>query len=393
MISIIKELKYAYHFLWAFLGACWCGFPSRKIFVVAVTGTKGKTTTTELINAILEAAGFKTAISSTLRFKIGADSQPNLYKMTMPGRALLQRFLKKAVTAGGDYAIIEMTSEGAGQSRHRFIDLDALIFTNLAPEHLESHGSLEKYLAAKLELAKQLERSRKQNKTIIVNADDAAAEKFLAINVPHKLRYSLKRPPAEINATVLEGKFNRYNVAAAVTFAKTQNIPPGTIVRALKQFKGVRGRLEEIVSKLFKVIVDYAHTPDSLKQVYETFKTGRKICVFGGTGGGRDRWKRPVMGRIAANYCSAIILTNEDPYDEDPRQIVEEIARAIPKEKCQIIMDRRQAIRQALAEAKPGDVVIITGKGTDPFIMGPRGNKIPWDDAAVVREEFQKLYA
>jgi len=407
----MERLRSVYHYLWALGAAVWHRFPSRQIFVLGITGTKGKTTTLELIAAILGTAGYRTAIASTLRFKIGERSEPNRLKMTMPGRARLQKFLRQAVRAGCDYALLEMTSEGAKQFRHRFIELDALIFTNLAPEHIESHGSYQNYLAAKLEIARQLERSSKPDRTIIANADDRTAGRFLAIRVPNKLTYRARDAApwsvsesgcrftfrqTEINSP-LAGRFNLYNLLAAATFAAGRGLGPVTIKKAIENFRGVRGRLERIEARAinprqrdFSIIVDYAHTPDSLKQVYEIFTTRQKICVLGAAGGGRDKWKRPVMGRIAGDHCRKLILTNEDPYDEYPEAIVQDIARGLTRADHQVILDRRQAIRTALNQAQTGEVVIITGKGTDPFIMGPRGAKIPWDDATVVREELKK---
>ena len=407
----MNRLRLFYHYLWAAAAAIWCRFPSRGIFVLGITGTKGKTTTLELISALLEAAGHRTAIASTLRFKIGAQSEMNQLKMTMPGRAWLQQFLRAAVRAHCDYALVEMTSEGARQFRHRFIELDALIFTNLAPEHLESHGSYAKYLAAKLEIAKQLERSRKTAKTIIVNADDREAEHFLQTARVKKLTYRARDgAPWSAGETGLAltfrgrpilsplvGRFNLYNILAAATFAADRGVAPEMIKTTLENFRGVRGRLERIEARAinprrpdFAVIVDYAHTPDSLKQVYETFAGRQKICVLGAAGGGRDKWKRPVLGKIASDHCRQIILTDEDPYNEDPAAIIRDLVRGLGRKPYQTILDRRAAISQALGEAKDGELVIITGKGTDPFIMGPRDAKIPWDDATVVREELAK---
>lgn len=405
------RLRQLYHYFWALGAAVWYGFPSRQIFVLGVTGTKGKTTTIELISAILEAAGQRPALASTLRFKIGERSEPNRLKMTMPGRARLQKFLRQAVRARCDYAILEMTSEGAKQFRHRFIELDTLIFTNLAPEHIESHGSYQNYLAAKLEIVRQLERSSKPDKTMIVNGDDRVAGRFLAVKIPNKLTYRARDGApwsisetgcrftfrqTEINSP-LPGRFNLYNLLAAAAFAASRGLGPATIKKAFESFRGVRGRLERIEARTinprqrnFLIIVDYAHTPDSLKQVYEIFTKRRKICVLGAAGGGRDRWKRPVMGKIAGDHCRKIILTNEDPYDENPETIVRDLARGIGNTPHQVIMDRRQAIGQALSEADAGEIVIITGKGTDPFIMGPHGAKIPWDDMTVVREELER---
>ena len=176
----------------------------------------------------------------------------------------------------------------------------------------------------------------------------------------------------------------------------TKNLGVSTddIKKAIENFAGVRGRLEKISSgnkkQNFEVIVDYAHTADSLAKVYQIFAAKPKICVLGNTGGGRDKWKRPEMGRIAGENCQQVIITNEDPYDEDPLKIMKEVAAGVKKD-YRLIPDRRQAIRSAIEATTKGSVVIITGKGTDPFIMGPRGSKIAWDDAEVAREELAKV--
>ncbi|HEY4715207.1 MAG TPA: UDP-N-acetylmuramyl-tripeptide synthetase [Candidatus Paceibacterota bacterium] len=408
---IIPKKLYAwgqpiYHYALALLGAILFLFPSRKINVIAVTGTKGKTSVVEITGAILEEAGFKVALSSTLRFKIGDKSERNMYKMTIPGRFFLQKFLRRAVRTKCQYAVVEMTSEGARQFRHKFIAFDALIFTNLAKEHIESHGSYEKYVEAKLKIASALEKSKKKRKILVVNTDDAEASKFLMINIDEKYKYALNDAEpytllkeglqmtiaGQTIKSKLSGKFNIYNMLAALTYAKTQNIGPAIIKNALEKFEGIRGRVERIEEgQDFTVIVDYAHTPDSLEKLYEAFQNQKKICVLGNTGGGRDKWKREAMAEIAEKHCSEIILTNEDPYDEDPRQIAEAMANAIKETPADIIMDRREAINKALSSAGTGDAVLITGKGTDPFIMGPNGAKTPWDDATVTREELKKI--
>ena len=403
---IFKAAQPAYHFLLAFLAALVYRFPSRKIFVLGGTGTKGKTSTIEIANAILEEAGYKTALSSTLRFKVGDESENNLLKMTMPGRFFTQKFLRKAVKEKCQYALIEITSEGARQFRHKFIALDALIFTNLAKEHIESHGSFEAYRNAKVSIAKALESSSKKRRIIIANRDDENASRFLNINVPEKIEYGLKDAEpftlkkkgsdftfkGEKISTYLSGGFNLYNILAATDFAFSQSIGVETIKKAIEDFKGTPGRMEEVdEGQDFTVIVDYAHTTDSLEKVYEVFQNSSKICVLGSTGGGRDKWKRPEFGRIADNYCYHIILTNEDPYDEDPKKIVEDIARGIKRPIYSIIMDRREAIRKALTLARTGDTVIITGKGTDPYIMGPNGTKLEWSDSKIAKEELKNL--
>ncbi|KKT37749.1 MAG: UDP-N-acetylmuramoyl-L-alanyl-D-glutamate-2,6-diaminopimelate ligase [Parcubacteria group bacterium GW2011_GWA1_44_13] len=404
--NIFSFFQPAYHYLFALLAVLVYRFPSRKIKIVAITGTKGKTSTAEIVNAILEEAGYKTALAGTLRFKVGDEEERNLYKMTIPGRFFVQRFLRRAVNAKCDWVIIEMTSEGARQFRHKFIDFDALIFTNLSPEHIESHGSFEKYKDAKLSIARALANSPKRPRIIIANADNEYAGEFLSVDADTKTTYSLKDAEPytlEKNKTTfnfmgspvhahLSGAFNLSNMLAGISFARAINISPEVIRRAIGKFHGIRGRGERVnAGQDFDVIVDYAHTTDSLEKVYEVFQDSRKICVLGGTGGGRDTWKRPAMGAIASAHCDEIILTNEDPYDEDPEKIVSEILAGIEGGQAEVIMDRREAIARAIALAQTGDAVIITGKGTDPYIMGPNGTKTEWDDAAVAREELQKL--
>lgn len=404
--KLFSAAQPVYHFLLAFVAALVYRFPSKKIRIVIITGTKGKTSTTEIVNAILEEAGYRTASASTLRFKIGDEEERNLYKMTIPGRFFVQRFLRQAVTAKCDWAILEMTSEGAKQFRHRFIAFDALIFTNLSPEHIESHGSFENYVDAKVSIARALSGSSKRPRILVANADDERAEKFLAVEADIKTTYSTKDAEPytlEKNKTTftftgaplvsqLPGVFNLSNMLAGIAFAKTIGISPEVTRRALEKFNGIRGRVEHVnAGQDFDVIVDYAHTADSLQKVYEVFQNSRKICILGGTGGGRDTWKRPEMGAIASAHCDEIILTNEDPYDEDPMKIINEIKAGVTSDRAEVILDRRLAISSGLSRARTGDVVIITGKGTDPYIMEANGKKTPWDDAAVAREELQKL--
>lgn len=409
---LLEWARRPYHWLWALASAAWFGFPSKKLAVIAVTGTKGKSTTTEFINAIFEEAGFTTALTNTIRFKIAKSSERNLFKMTMPGRQFLQRFLREAVDAGCTHAIIEMSSEGAKQFRHKFIALDALVFTNLAPEHIEAHGSYERYMKAKRAIVRALEQSPKSNRVLVTNRDDEFGRTLLTSSVPTRLTYSLaevepwKADDSHAAFTFrgttiiskLPGEFSIYNLLAAAVLAEKFGIGIPTIKRALERVHLVPGRAERIEEgQDFAVIVDYAHTPDSLEALYKAFSGRRIIAVLGATGGGRDTWKRPRMGELAAHYASFCILTNEDPYDEDPLHIIEGLEEgftrdgAIPKRDYEIIVDRREAIRRALALAEAGDAVLITGKGTDPFIMGPRGEKLPWSDANIAREELLEM--
>jgi UDP-N-acetylmuramoyl-L-alanyl-D-glutamate--2,6-diaminopimelate ligase len=393
-----KSLISIYHFILAFLGALIYGFPSKKITLIGVTGTNGKTTTTEMIAEIFEKAGKKIALLNSIRFKIGEKEEINKLRMTMPGRFFIQRFLKKAKKEGCEYAIIEVTSEGIKQHRHRFLDFKVAVFTNLAPEHIEAHGSFEKYREAKLKLFEVVKEIH------VINIEDKNADYFLRTLAKKKITFGLEKGDFNLKNTDIKiqipGEFNLYNALAAFSVAKTLGIEEEIIKEALREFKGVPGRMEEVISTPFKVIVDYAFTPNALEKVYQTLinlkpKTynlkPKIICVLGSCGGGRDRWKRPVLGELAAKYCNEIIVTNEDPYDEDPWQIIEEVAKGT-NGKARKILDRREAIKEALKLAKEGDIVVITGKGAEPSIV-EKGKKIPWDDRKVVKEEFEKLFS
>ncbi len=404
--SLFAALQPWYHYTLAVLAAVWYGFPSQHLRVIAVTGTKGKSTTVELIAALLSDAGYQVASLSTIQFRVGDEVRRNLFKMTMPGRFFVQRFLHEAKTARCQYAVVEMTSEGARQWRHHLVQLDALVFTNLAPEHIESHGSFDAYKACKLRLRDALAHSPKRGKYVVVNRDDAHAEDFLDVpDTVEKITYGLDDArPFNTNErgtlltlrgvsifTPLVGAFNLANILAAASVALREGVSLAQIKATLEKTDTIKGRVEKIdEGQKFTVVVDYAHTPESLTALYEAF-SGRKICVLGNTGGGRDTWKRPLMGEIADTHCAHIILTDEDPYDEDPRRIVEEMRAAIHATPVEIVMDRRRAIRRALRKANAGDVVLITGKGTDPFIMRAHGAREPWSDEKVVREELRKL--
>lgn len=410
--SVFRLFQPPYHYALAYVSALAYRFPSKEITVIGVTGTKGKSSVTEILNALFEADGKRTAVLGTIRIKLGEHSEPNLFKMTMPGRFFVQKFLRDAVRAGCDIAILEMTSEGAKQFRHKFIHLDALVFTNLSPEHIESHGSFEKYLGAKLMIKEELERSQKRPRFIIANKDDEHGPRFLNAQVERILPYGLSDLALynlnkdDLSLVIdgitirvpLIGLFNVYNCLAALTTARAFGVPLRTIDRALSSLPPIHGRVELFRSpkhaeRKITVVVDYAHTPDSLEKLYKAFEKEIKIGVLGNTGGGRDTWKRPEMGRIASHYCTRVILTNEDPYDDDPMKILTDMERgAKDGTPVDIILDRRLAIRTALKEAPSGSVVLISGKGTDPYIMGPHNTKTPWSDARIVVEEMRALF-
>ncbi|MBU4481098.1 UDP-N-acetylmuramoyl-L-alanyl-D-glutamate--2,6-diaminopimelate ligase [Patescibacteria group bacterium] len=443
-----------YHFSLAFLGTIIYRFPSQKLKVIGVTGTNGKTTVVEMIAKILEEADYKVAVLNSIKFKIGGKELPNELRMTMPGRFFIQRFLRQAADAHCQYAVLEVTSEGIKQYRHRFIDFEAAVLTNLAPEHIEAHKGFENYKKAKGKLFEATKRVH------IINLDDNNAEYFLQFPAKEKFGYGIRKQELGIreikfikaeNIKVekdkisflihnslfqipLLGEFNVYNALAAISVGISRGIDSKICKSAVERIEGIPGRMELVISEPFKVFVDYAFTPNALQKVYETlsgifnfpppkagfkstriplgsygipegqirnskFQKPKLICVLGSCGGGRDKWKRPVLGEIAAKYCDEAILTNEDPYDENPLKIMEDIESGfsqIPNSKFQIlkyekILDRREAIRKALTLAKKGDIVIITGKGCEPSICLAKGKRIPWDDRKAVKEEFRKL--
>jgi len=391
-----------YHYLLALMGALIYGFPAKKLIVIGVTGTNGKSTVVHLTTEILESAGNKVASLSSIRFKIGDKEQKNMLKMTMPGRFKLQKFLRQAVDTGCKYAVLEITSEGIKQYRHKFIDFDGVAFTNLTKEHIEAHKGFENYKKAKGKLFQALEKSKKKNRFAIINIDDPNFEYFSGLFSGKEYFYGIDNKNAEITPEKINpqikllGKFNTYNALAAACVGLSQGIDLPEVLEVLRNAKGIPGRMELVIDKPFKVYVDYAHTPDALEKVYNTLGKGL-ICVFGSCGGGRDKWKRPEMGKIATDYCREVILTNEDPYDENPSQILSDIKSGIQNSKFEIrnlykIIDRREAINKALSLARSNDTVIITGKGCEPWMVVADGKKIAWDDKKIVREEFEKIH-
>jgi len=407
--TIIKKitpkflLNWYYQFL-PILGAVIYGFPSKKLNIIGVTGTNGKSSTVELITSIFQEADIKVASITSIRFQINDNIWKNKLKMTMPGRFKIQKFLRQAVRQGCKYVILEITSEGIKQHRHKLINFDTAVFTNLNKEHIEAHGSFENYKNEKLKLFKLAN-------TLIVNLDNEHAESFLnfkkdkitfSINQESDYKgediellpnYSSFKIKDKVFRTNLLGEFNIYNCLAAIAVCSNEGIDISIIQKALENVKIIIGRMELVIDSPFKVYVDYAHTPDALENVYKTIKQteqGRIICVLGSCGGGRDKWKREEFGKLSSQYCDEIILTNEDPYNEDPNQIVEDISKHVTKEHKKII-DREEAIKESIGIAKDNDVVIITGKGSEPWMVVKDNKKIPWDDRKIVREVKERL--
>jgi UDP-N-acetylmuramoyl-L-alanyl-D-glutamate--2,6-diaminopimelate ligase len=439
MIKFLRRqqwLTLPYHFLMGFLGALWYGFPSRKLYVIGVTGTKGKTTTSNLIWHLLTKAGHKTGMATTVNFRIGEMERVNESKQTMLGRFALQKLLREMVNAGCTHAVVETSSWGIVQYRHRFINYAVAVITNLTPEHIEQHGGFDKYRDAKIKLfahtAYHKNAVGERDGAGVYNLDDESADAFIKVPMPRTFGYTLKGERKDaIQATVaienillassqsvfsvngvqatlpLPGQFNVYNAAAAVAAVWAAGVVPNVSVPFLSSAPQVKGRIE-VVQQPGKptIIIDYAHEPASLEAVYRAgaiYKPRRVICVLGSQGGGRDVWKREAMGRVAANYVDTIILTNEDPYDEDPARIIDDIERGVMKEmserkdtlgkkdlQVEKIVDRAEAIERAITGAAPEDVILITGKGGEVWMCVADGKKIPWDDKKIVMEALAK---
>lgn len=406
-----------YHFLMAYLAAVLYRFPSRKLTVIGVTGTNGKTTTAYLIAHMLQSAGMSSGLTSTAIFKIGQKEWLNDKKMTMLGRFQSQKLLRQMVKAGCSHAVVETSSEGIKQYRHRAIVYHTGVFTNLTPEHLQAHGGFENYKKAKQKLF------RLPLKQAVINADDPSAEDFM-LGSAHRTLYSTDEhvdTPAgagiivgtdiqlgsttrfKVNGVRFElnmpGLFNVYNALAAVATVNALGVPLELCAGALRLVKGVPGRLEMIdEGQDYSVMIDYAPEVASLESLYEVVDTmphGRIIHVLGSCGGGRDADRRPKLGSIAARNADVVIVTNEDPYDEDPRAIIESVAdgaKAGGKQEGEDLFlenDRQSAIQKALSLAEKGDLVLVTGKGSEQALCVAGGKKIPWDDREVARSAIK----
>ena len=398
--SVFGFFQPMYHRLLAWGGALRYGFPSQGLKLIGVTGTKGKSTMAYMVTKILEESGAKVAAIGSLGFKIKDKEWPNTLKQTMPGRFRLQKFLAEARKAGCDFVVLEVTSEGIKQYRHLGIKFDTAVFVNIHREHLENHGSFENYVMAKQKLFEATKHVH------VLNADEARisdfdkfpAEKKITFGINQgdirptdvlasesKSEFKVDEQPVRLN---IGGMFNVLNALGAWAVATAYGIEGPIIAEALSKIQSIPGRLEFVQKEPFSVVVDYAHTPDSLETVYKTLKpmNGRLIVVLGSCGGGRDKWKRPEFGVIADCWADEIILTDEDPYEEDPRQIVYEIEQGIKRtEHLEIVMDRKEAIGRAIALARAGDTVVITGKGSEISMALAGNKKIPWSDRDIAQ--------
>jgi len=349
------------------------GDPSRDLDVAAITGTNGKTTTAFLLHSILRSAGRRPALLTNIERLVGGVARPT--GLNTPESIDLQRLFREMLDAGDRSCVMEATSIASAKGRLAGTRFAVLVFTNLTQDHLDIHGTMEEYYAAKRALFDQAERA-------VVNIGDPWGKR-LARELSHARTFT---PDDDLDgiALRLRGRFNRANALGAIWAARELGVDEGAIRAGVESLAGVPGRFESVeAGQPFAVIVDYAHTPDSLANVLEAARglgAGKLTVVFG-AGGDRDREKRPVMGRVAARLADRAIVTTDNPRSEDPAAIAREVAGG----ELEIVLDRRAAIEAALADAVAGDVVVIAGKGADTE-MELADRHVPFDDRLVARE-------
>jgi UDP-N-acetylmuramoyl-L-alanyl-D-glutamate--2,6-diaminopimelate ligase len=410
--AIPQVLKnHFYHLPFAVFANMVFGFPSRGLTVIGVTGTNGKTTTTKLIAAILAESGKKVAYASTIEYGIGERRWTNASKFTTSSAWQLQNFFSEAKKAGCTHVVLETSSHSLDQFRTWGIPYAVAVITNVTREHLDYHVTMEAYRAAKKKLFVRVE-------TAIVNADMERPEEYFVPEPGKTITYSTKHPKADIVASEIEldlsgtrflalgtsfrirlpGLFNVENALAAIAVGRTFAIEMETMRQALSLVSGIPGRMESVPNdRRLDILIDYAVTPDSFEKLYQAVKPmqipGTRIIHVFGACGERDRGKRPVMGKIASDNADIVILTNEDPYHEDPERILDEIEAGVTKKKGETyfrIFDRRQAIRHAISLAEEGDIVLITGKGAEET-MAFGDMRVPWKERIVIEEILGEL--
>lgn len=415
-ISDRNPLRLLYHKIMAIIAALYYRFPSRYLNVIGITGTKGKTTTTNLTASILTEAGYKVGMTSTVNFRIGDLSWSNGTKMTSLGPFFLQKMLRRMVNENCTHAVLEVSSHAILQNRVWGVNFDTAVFTNISEEHVDYHGGFDNYLRTKGLLFDRLNRSSRKphiKKVSILNRDDPHFSYFDQFLVDRQYTFGKKQgtvfaknvellasgtkfdlhvPNNQTDVHLkLPGEFNVYNAVAAATVGLANNINLQTIKDALEKASSVPGRYEAVnAGQKYTIIVDYAHTAESLESLLSLYKNltkGKLYVVFGATGGGRDKAKRPKMGEAADKHADYIIVTDDDPYSENEWKIVEDICEGIQRKEGEglwKIPNREEAIKLALTFAQEGDTVVVAGKGAEEVQM-LRGKKIEWDDRKVIR--------
>jgi UDP-N-acetylmuramoyl-L-alanyl-D-glutamate--2,6-diaminopimelate ligase len=383
------------------------GDPTADLRVVGVTGTNGKTTTTFLIRELLEAAGVQTGLLGTVTSIVGGAEEP--VERTTPEAVDMQRLFARMLSEGDRAVAMEVSSHALKLGRAEGIRFAVRVFTNLTQDHLDFHKTMDEYYAAKKLLF------MRPGGPSIVNLDDPYGRRLAgeiespttyAVDHPADYRaldvrfdtngstFTLEHPDGRVELkTRLPGLFNVQNALAAVAAARALDVPMDTIAAALAQAGRVPGRFEPVdEGQDFAVLVDYAHTPDSLDNVLRAARaiTRGKLHVVFGAGGDRDTAKRPLMGQAAAEHADRVIVTSDNPRSEDPESIVDMVMAGVGPD-AERIVDRRVAIARAIETAEPGDVVVIAGKGHEQGQEFEGGRKVPFDDRAVAREELRAV--
>lgn len=431
--SLFKKIEPLGHLGEAMLLETKHGFPARNLKVIGVTGTDGKTSTCTLITQMLRENGYKVAMMTTISIDYGDGKgpQPNPTRLTTMGAAGLVNKLKKVQASGAEWLVLEVTSHALAQYRVWGVPFTVAVMTNLGHEHLDYHGTFERYRDAKKMLFTQTDRNKKGLRTGIVNADDPSGEVF-AKAIAHPVRYGIKNGDlraydvkltptgstyvTEFNGQVynvtchLPGSFNVYNSLAAVGVGQALGLTVKQIEKGIASLKSVEGRMTKVdEGQDFSVIVDYAHTPESFEKVFKELKPltkGRLIAVFG-SAGRRDEEKRAKQGLIAGKYCDEVIVTEEDDRDIDGHEIMEQIASGALKagkvkgKNLHLIHEREEAVKAAIDMAKKGDLVILLGKGHEKSILsnGPKAAEmrhIQQDDTdpnRVIKRDYDEIKA
>lgn len=395
-------------------------YPASKMRMIGVTGTNGKTTTTHIIAHLLRSQGYTVGVIGTVHILIDDQSYP--IHNTTPDVADLQQILQQMVDAGVTHCIMEVSSHALALGRTAGVEYDTAVFTNLTQDHLDFHKTFDNYLAAKAKLFKQVSASYqvKKGKGAVINVDDAYGQSIVDVTTSPMITYSTegkgsmnasdltvtaKSSQFTLNydgksypiSTKIAGMFNVYNTLAAVGATLYEGLSMEEIVKGLATFTAVPGRFELIEEgQDFAVVVDYAHTPDGLENILQTAKkiVENRILVVFGCGGDRDATKRPIMGRIAAQFGDRVFVTSDNPRTEDPVQIVKDVEVGVREGlhddvTYEVIVDRREAIHKAIAEATTGDVVIIAGKGHEDYQI-LKDETIHFDDREVAREALKE---
>lgn len=387
----MQKIKNLYHLLKAIFWNIWYGFPAKKLVVIGVTGTDGKTTTCTLIYEILKSAGIKTGMLTTVSARIMDKEIDTGLHTTNPDSGLLQKILRDAVSSGVTHMVLEVTSHGLDQNRVWGCNFKIGVLTNVTHEHLDYHRTMENYRETKLKLFKKV-------KFAVLNGDDPSFEYFKhqTLNTDIQIiKYS--KTKAENISPALYGEYNLYNINAAEAVCKALGIRQQVIEKIVREFKGVPGRREEIrEGQKFRVVVDFAHTPNALEQVLISLrdqsksKTKTKIIVVFGCTGERDKDKRPMMGEIAARLADVVIVTSDDTRSEDQDEIYKQIVFGIKDKNFIKENDRRKAIEIAVKMAKEGDIILLAGKGHEKSILIGK-EESPWSDVGEAKRAIQTL--